>query len=151
MKTKLAIFALALLLFGTAEAFAQPRTEVQDRAAARRLLGRHLFSLQWISWDYFGSANVTLRRGLYSIKGEQKGRGNTDFVTIIGEIETIKAREFTMNGTITTQVSHINNGEPCVREGTFTFRVTGTRKYWRLQEMQNPCDGVTDYVDVYFR
>jgi len=151
MKTKLAIFALVLLLFGTVEAFAQPRTEVQNRAAARRLLGRHLFSLQWISWDYFGSANVTLRRGLYSIKGEQKGRGNTDFVTIIGEIETIKAREFTMNGTITTQVSHINNGEPCVREGTFTFRVTGTRKYWRLQEMQNPCDGVTDYVDIYFR
>ncbi len=151
MKTKLAIFALALLLFGTAESFAQTRTEVQDRAAARRLLGKHMFSLQWISWDYFGTANVTLRNGLYSIKGEQKGRGNTDFVTIIGEIETIKAREFTMNGTITTQVSHINNGEPCVREGTFTFRVTGTRKYWRLQEMQNPCDGVTDYVDIYFR
>lgn len=151
MKTKFAIFALALLLFGTAEAFAQTRTEVQDRVAARRLLGKHMFSLQWISWDYFGTANVTLRNGLYSIKGEQKGRGNTDFVTIVGEIETIKAREFTMNGTITTQVSHINNGEPCVREGTFTFRVTGTRKYWRLQEMQNPCDGVADYVDIYFR
>lgn len=143
--------ALALVLFGSSAAIAQTRTEVQDRAAARKLLGRHLFSLQWISWDYFGRANVTLRNGVYSIKGEQKGRGNTDFVTITGEIETIKAREFTMNGTITTQVSHINNGEPCVREGTFTFRVTGTRKYWRLQQMENPCDGVTDYVDIFFR
>ncbi|MBX3296726.1 MAG: hypothetical protein KF762_13560 [Acidobacteria bacterium] len=151
MKTRFAIFALALLLFSASAAMAQQRTEVQDRAAARRLLGRHLFSLQWISWDHFGRANVTLRKGVYSIKGEQKGRGNTDFVTIEGEIERIKAREFTMNGTITTQVSHINNGGPCVREGTFTFRVTGTRKYWRLQEMQNPCDGVTDYVDIYFR
>jgi hypothetical protein len=37
------------------------------------------------------------------------------------------------------------------RTGEMTFRVTGKRKYWRLMEMDNPCEGVTDYVDIYFR
>ena len=144
--------ALLLFLFVlSVSAFAQPKTDVQNASAARKLLGKHMFSLQWISWDHFGSATVTREDGLYSIKGEQKGSGNTDFVTIVGEIETIKAKEFTMNGTIVTQVSHINGGEPCTREGEFTFKITGTRKYWRLQQMDNPCDGVTDYVDIFFR
>lgn len=49
------------------------------------------------------------------------------------------------------QISHINGGEPCVREGEMTFAITRKRKYWRLQEMQNPCDTATDYVDIYFR
>ena len=30
-----------------------------------------------------------------------------------------------------------------------TFRVTQNRKYWRLQQME-VCDGLTDYVDIYF-
>jgi hypothetical protein len=38
-----------------------------------------------------------------------------------------------------------------MRSGTFHFKATGKRRYWRMQEMDNPCDSVTDYVDVYFR
>jgi len=115
------------------------------------LLGRHLMSLQWISWDYFGKATVTNTRGVYRLKGEQKGRGNDDFVRVDGVIRSIDAKQFTFEGTIITQVSHINGGEPCTRDGEFVFRITGKRKYWRLMEMDNPCDGVTDYVDIYFR
>jgi hypothetical protein len=37
------------------------------------------------------------------------------------------------------------------REGRFTFRITGTRRYWRMKEMNNPCEDVADYVDVYLR
>ena len=58
-------------------ASAQEKTAVNDPAAARMLLGRHMLSLQWVSWDYFGVANVTNRGGVYSIKGEQKGRGDS--------------------------------------------------------------------------
>lgn len=117
------------------------------------LLGKHMLSLQWVSWDYFGIATVTNRRGEYLLKGEQKGRGEqaTDFVTIDGVITAIEAKEFKFSGTIVTQVSHINGGDPCTREGEFTFKITGKRKYWRLQQMDNPCDPVTDYVDIYFR
>lgn len=115
------------------------------------LLGRHKVSLQWISWDYFGVATVTNRMGVYSIKGGQKGRGNKDFVKIDGNITSIDAKEFKFNGTVIMQISHINEGKPCIREGEMTFRITGKRKYWRMQEIDNPCDEAADYVDIYFR
>lgn len=130
---------------------AQHKTDIIDAAAAKMLAGRHKLSLQWISWDYFGTATVANQRGLYKVKGEQKGRGNTDFVTIDGAITRIDAKEFAFDGTIVSQISHINGGQPCKREGEFMFKITGKRKYWRLMQMDNPCDPVTDYVDIYFR
>ena len=42
-------------------------------------------------------------------------------------------------------------GEPCERDGEFTFRITGTRKYWRMQQIDNPCDEVADYGVFFFR
>ncbi len=145
------LFVFIALLILTAVASAQERTKVNDTAAARMLLGRHLLSLQWISWDHFGTATVTNTRGSYRIKGEQKGRGNSDFLRIDGRITSISSKEFTFVGTIISKISHINGGEPCTREGEFVFRITGNRKYWRLAQMDNPCDQATDYVDIYFR
>ena len=53
-------------------------------------------------------------------------------------------------GEIETQVDHLNNGEPYLKTGKKLFKATGTRQYWRLQDMIN-CDGATtDYVDIYF-
>ena len=143
----------ALIAASCLTAVAQETTKINDRSAAGTLLGRHMLSLQWVSWDYFGAATVTDRYGVYTIRGEQKGRGESasDFVTVSGTITSIDAKEFAFTGKITTQVSHINRGQPCVREGEFTFKVTGKRRYWRLQQMDNPCDPVTDYVDIYFR
>lgn len=151
MKKHLVLIIIVLSSIVTVSA--QERTDVNDVAAARRLLGRHMFSLQWVSWDRFGSATVTNRKGVYSIKGEQKGHGEnrSDFVTIDGVITSIDAKEFGFRGKIVTQVSHINGGRPCTRDGEFTFKITGTRKYWRLQQMDNPCDQATDYVDIFFR
>jgi hypothetical protein len=131
--------------------FAQSKTVIRDQKAAKMLLGRHKASLQWISWDYFGTANVIDRKGIFYLTGEQKGRKSTDLVRIDGVITSIDEREFIFNGTIVTQVTHINGGNPCTREGEMTFRITGKRKYWRLQSINNPCDEVADYVDIYFR
>lgn len=144
------ITSLALIIL-CAAANAQSKTEINNAQAARMLLGRHKLSLQWISWDYYGTANVVNNKGVYRLKGEQKGRGSTDFVTVEGTITSIDAKEFAFDGKIVTQVSHINGGEPCTREGEFTFRITGKRRYWRMQEIDNPCDQAADYVDVYFR
>ena len=146
-----ALIAFAVIVIFASFAGAQERTIVNDQAAARMLLGRHKLSLQWISWDYFGAATVTNRAAVYSIKGEQKGRGNGDYVRIEGMIVSIDPKQFVFEGSIITRVSHINGGQPCTRQGDFTFRVTGKRKYWRLVEMDNPCDTATDYVDIYFR
>jgi hypothetical protein len=147
-KLLFAVF-LTIAIFGV-PVLAQ-KTVVSSAKAKTMLLGRHKLSLQWISWDYFGAATVTNRGGALYLKGEQKQRGGTDFVRINGKITEISAKEFKFDGTIITQVSHINGGQPCTREGAMTFRITGTRKYWRLLEMDNPCEGVTDYVDIFFR
>ena len=132
---------------------AQERTVVRDAKAAKMLLGKHKLSLQWISWDYFGSAVVTKRSGTYYLRGEQKGRGpgNTDFLRVDGMITEIDTKQFSFDGTVVMQISHINGGQPCERKGILNFRITGTRKYWRMQQMDNPCDEATDYVDIFFR
>ena len=128
-----------------------PKVVVNDMAAKQMLVGVHRLSLQWISWDYFGKATVTEKDGRLFIKGEQRGRGNDDYVTVDGVITRVDAKEFTFEGDIVTRVSHINKGEPCKRTGEMTFRITGNRKYWRLQQMDNPCDEAADYVDIFFR
>ncbi len=140
-----------MLLLIAGSAFAQQRTRIKDTRAKAMLLGRHRLSLQWISWDYFGTATVTERRGVLFLKGEQKGRGSSDLVRIDGRITSVDAKQFTFDGKVVMQISHINGGEPCEREGEMTFKITGKRKYWRMQEMDNPCDEATDYVDIYFK
>jgi len=115
------------------------------------LLGRHKISLQWISWDYFGTVNITDRKGLVYVKGRQDGRKSTDFVSVDGVIAWIDSKEFVFQGKVVTQISHIFGGKPCTRDGESVFRITGKRKYWRMQEIDNPCDEAADYVDIYFR
>ncbi|MDQ3801486.1 MAG: hypothetical protein M3384_18850 [Acidobacteriota bacterium] len=143
---------LIISVFGVS-AFAQQRekTAVSDAKAKAMLLGRHKLALQWISWDYFGAANVTERGGVLYLKGNQRQRGGADYLTVDGRITSVEAKEFSFSGKIITRVSHINGGEPCVREGDFTFKITGKRKYWRLQQIDNPCEAVADYVDIFFR
>jgi hypothetical protein len=148
---KQTITLLILLIAISSLAIGQQKTDIQDRRAASMLFGPHKISLQWISWNYFGKASVTNHKGLYHLAGEQKGRGNSDFVSLDGNITNIEAKEFTFDGKIITQVSHINGGQPCVRSGKFTFRITGKRRYWRMQQIDNPCDEAADYVDIYFR
>ena len=40
-------------------------------------------------------------------------------------------------------------GRQCIRNGPMRFAVTQNRPYWRLREFEW-CDGLTDYVDIYF-
>lgn len=120
----------------------------QLTAAEKKLLGKHMFSLQWISWEQFGTAVVT--RGKQGLEIDAKQELDGDFVTLKGTIEIIDEKAFNFTGEVVTRVHHINNGIACKRDGTFEFRATGTRKYWRMQQMENPCDPVTDYIDVFF-
>jgi hypothetical protein len=150
MLKKLILSAFLITALLNIPVFAQ-RTVVNDKKASAMLLGRHRLSLQWISWDYFGTATVTNRRGTYFLKGEQKQRRGTDYLRVDGRITEINAKNFKFDGTIVMQISSINGGKPCTREGEMTFRITGNRRYWRLAEMTNPCDTATDYVDIFFR
>ena len=126
------------------------RTEVIDRAALARLRGNEGVSLQWIDWDGTDRGLLHVRQpgALVHIDGEQRVAGQPGVLTIDGDVLRIAAREFTFRGRIViTDTPDV--GRRCVRDGTFTFRITGTRRYWRLQQME-ACDGLTDYVDIYF-
>jgi len=130
-------------------------TVVQDQAAKQLLLGTHRLSLQWISLTKFGRTDITESDGRLMIKGDQKSDQSSDYLHIEGIITQVDARSFSFSGSIVTKVSDINNDQTCTRHGEMTFRKSGKRGYWRLQEMQNPCvpagDMTTDYVDVYLR
>jgi hypothetical protein len=151
MKKKLTLTIFLILTVFGASVLAVDKTRVNSVKARNMLLGKHMLSLQWISWDYFGTATVTNKGGVFYLKGSQKSREDSDYLEIDGRITEINEKSFKFDGRITMQVSHINGGEPCTREGEMTFAVTGKRRYWRLQEMKNPCDVTTDYVDIYFK
>jgi hypothetical protein len=125
-------------------------TQVNDEAAAEQLLGSHPLSLQWIGWDKPGACDVTRDGELLTLTGSQKNKAG-DFLEVRGVVERVDARSFVLVGTIRTHVSYIAQGRTCERTGRHTFRMTGKRRYWRLAQMQNPCDGVVDYVDIYLR
>jgi hypothetical protein len=129
----------------------QQREADVDKATLRLLLGSHPLSLQWISWDHPGMVSIIDDDGVLRVEGSQTARQDGDYLKIEGVITEVKPREFSFVGQIVTRVSHINNGKSCTRSGNMRFRATGKRKYWRLRQMDNPCDGVTDYVDIYFR
>lgn len=117
-----------------------------------KILGKHTLALQWISWDYFGTIDIWEENGVIKAVGEQKSREHPgDYLKVNGTLNLISELEFRFTGEITTKVYHLYNGNPCVRRGTYTFKSYSGRQYWRMLEMDNPCDGVTDYVDIYFK
>ena len=117
----------------------------------RKVLGKHMFALQWISWEDFGTCTITKdNKGLLHCKGEQRSKENGDYLKIDGTITIINAKHLRFNGTIYCLVSYLNNGKVYKRNGTFNFKARGQRKYWRLQEMERSNDDCVDYVDIFF-
>ncbi len=122
-----------------------------------RIVGKHMLSLQWLSWKKFGSCTISAANsnGEYEIHGKQLGGdepGNVnDYLYIDGVITYSDPYHLKFKGSIRTKVYHINNGEEVVRDGEYDFARTENRKYWRMQQMENPADHCTDYVDIYFQ
>lgn len=145
------IFVYVFLFVSLTNGYAQTKIKFDKDKYQRNLIGQHGITLQWISWDYRGIVKITEENKVLKIKGEQKSKdGKGDYVSIEGTLEAISDKELKFVGKITTKVHYNNGGNPCEKDGVHTFKKTGTRKYWRLQEMQN-CDGVVvDYVDLYF-
>jgi hypothetical protein len=138
---------LALLLLPLAAADAQP-TIVGDPAALARLRRNAGVTLQWISWDHRGHVRVREAGGRVRLTGSQVARGGAGRLELDGEVVEIGARSFTFRGRIAIMDAP-DRGRACIRDGDFEFRITGRRRYWRLQQMEQ-CDGLTDYVDIYF-
>ena len=126
-------------------------SEQQRETFVKNILGKHMCSLQWISWKDFGTVIISQDSDrTVHVKGGQKSKTNSDYLQIDGTLTVINPLHLKFNGEIITCVDHINNGKPVKRKGTYNFTVAGQRRYWRMQEMTNPDDPCCDYVDIYF-
>lgn len=125
--------------------------EQQRETFVKNILGKHMCSLQWISWKDFGSVTISQDSDkTIHVRGGQKSKTNSDYLEIDGTLTIINPLHLRFEGEITTCVYHINDGNPVKRKGTYNFTVAGQRRYWRMQEMTNPDDPYCDYVDIYF-
>ena len=126
-------------------------SEQQLETFVKNILGKHMCSLQWISWKDFGTVTISLDsdKTIY-VKGGQESKTNSDYLKIDGTLTVLNPLHLQFTGEIITCVDHINKGKPVKRKGTYNFTVAGQRRYWRMQEMTNPDDPCCDYVDIYF-
>jgi hypothetical protein len=150
LRTAIPIAIASLMAATLAVAQPAPRTIVNDVPALRRLRTNSGMTLQWIGFETKkrGRIAAQVNDGRVHLTGSQVAATGDGRVTIDGDVVAIDARHFTLRGRIViTDTPDV--GRQCVRDGTFEFRVTGTRRYWRLQQME-ACDGLTDYVDIYF-
>lgn len=125
------------------------KTLIKDTKTKNSLVGTNNCSLQWISWKQLGNLKVDEKDNKLIVTGSQKINGNE--LIIDGYFTAVNTNRLDFNGKITTKVSYINNGQPCYREGDMTFMKYSGRNFWRLQEMDNPCEEVADYVDISIR
>jgi hypothetical protein len=142
---------LALLAVGAAATTPlPPPTKVESRPALERLLGSSGITLQWISWTNSKRGPVDFRWAgkTLILKGEQHAVDGKGHVSVEGRIVRIDKNEFILNGTIIINETP-DAGRACQKTGDWRFAVTQNRKYWRLREFEW-CDGLTDYIDIYF-
>jgi hypothetical protein len=147
----LACALLALSAIPLAPSPAQPeRTIVDDRPALERLRRNSGITLQWISFQSprRGHVRVTERNGVVHLSGRHLQANGAGRLELDGDVVRIGARSFTFRGRIAIENAPDPDRE-CYRNGLYEFRVTQNRRYWRLQQMVQ-CDGLTDYVDIYF-
>ncbi len=118
--------------------------------------GAQGITLQWISWNWRGTVEVMQPGDVIMIKGGQDstkaptnaGDLGTGRVEIDGVVTEIGSDYFLFDGEIVITDSP-DIGRVCRWSGPVEFRVTQGRQYWRMQDMTK-CDGLTDYVDIYF-
>jgi hypothetical protein len=148
-------FAITLaLMFATTAATVEARTlgetQIVNEAALAKLKNNKGVTLQWL-WDASpGKFVVTETPTGITVSGQQ-GPHNGDQLAITGVVTRIEARTFWFKGRIA--ITDNETTEVCVREGTYTFRIIGARRFWRLKENAAGCPGradLADYIDIRF-
>lgn len=125
-------------------------TKILSQIDADRLLANKGASLQWIDWERRarGLAVAKPEQGLWRLRAAQTAKDGRGRMILDGEILEIGAGYFTFRGTIRIADTP-DPGRMCEATKTWHFAVTQNRKYYRLREFEW-CDGLTDYVDIYF-
>lgn len=122
---------------------------IYDAAMAQRLRANKGLTLQWIDWNRRGTARVTVQPdGAWRLTGSQRASGTDGLLSLDGVVTEVGAEYFVFDGTITiTDTPDV--GRKCSDNKVWQFAITQNRPYWRLREFEW-CDGLTDYVDIYF-
>jgi hypothetical protein len=144
------LLAGLVLVCCAASAHADP--VINDQKAAQQLLGKHALTLQWIGTGGLndaGSAEVKQEGGEWRLTGRKDAKEG--FVSLDGVVTRIDKTTFTFKGKIVTRVDYIFGGKECPRDVEVTFEHKGARKYWRMYPIDNPCEAVADYVDIFLR
>jgi len=122
------------------------KTIIQNQAAYERLMNNSGITVQWLWHADRGHLQATDIGDVVRLEGTQSNYEGT--LKMKGEVVAISTDRFRFRGTILI-VDAPDKGRNCERTGDFDFRISGKRKYWRLQQMEF-CGTLTDYVDVYF-
>lgn len=123
-------------------------TRILDRQAAVKLLSAKGITLQWIGWNERGTVNVRREGEAIRLTGAQADPSGPGRLFVDGRVTEIGADYFIFDGTI--RISDTPDiGRQCEATKEWHFAITQARPYWRLREFEW-CDGLTDYVDIYF-
>lgn len=123
-------------------------TQITSRRDVQRLKTLQGITLQWITWQTRGKVSAAPGvDGIWRIKGAQLGEVGAE-LTLDGVIKEIGADYFIVKGTIAIKGAP-DRERDCQMDKHWRFEVTQNRTYYRLREFEW-CDGLTDYVDLYF-
>ena len=123
-------------------------TEVRDLAALEKLRGNAGLTLQWIDWNTRGILEVSQRGKVVHLSGGQTASNGKGKLQIEGDVLSIDADSFIFRGRI-EMMDTPDLGRSCIKNGDSEFAITQGRQYWRMREFEW-CDGLTDYIDIYF-
>lgn len=123
-------------------------TRILDQVQADRLLAAKGITLQWIGWNQRGSVNVRRDGDTILLTGAQAAPDGPGRLFVDGRVTEIGADYFIFDGEV--RISDTPDaGRQCSMDKEWRFAITQERPYWRLREFEW-CDGLTDYVDIYF-
>ena len=82
-------------------------SEQQRETFVRNILGKHMCSLQWISWKDFGTVIISQDSDrTVHVKGGQKSKTNSDYLEIDGTLTVVNPLHLQFTGEIITCVDH---------------------------------------------
>ncbi|MBI3563556.1 MAG: hypothetical protein HY080_17765 [Gammaproteobacteria bacterium] len=142
-------YALSLVLYLAAYSCVSFADPASPSATESKLLGKHMFGVQFIESGY-GTAIISNDSGGLTISGTQQSKHNGDFCKISGQLSMIDEHKLMFKGTINSNINsccgHVE------KTGEFIFLRSGKRKFWRLQKSELFCDPYKKcayYIDIF--
>jgi hypothetical protein len=150
LRVAIVLTFLFVAMAATGHARTLGQTQIVSETALAKLIKNKGVTLQWL-WGATPGTLLVSETPEGVLASGQQGPHNGDQLVMTGVITRIEAKTFWFKGRIA--ITDNETSEVCVREGTYTFRIIGARRFWRMKEQEARCAGravLTDYVDIRF-